>query len=92
MKELPTIRKMFKNEFVNIESIRRSAKSDEALDHIIKADDEIRNKLADKPELMKLYENVTNAFDESEYYASEQHYVEGFKFGFLLAMDILDNN
>lgn len=58
------------------------------LDSVIKFDDTLRDKLKTSPEILEIYNEFDNAVSELNSIENEHYYIEGFKFGFLMAMDI----
>ena len=61
------------------------------LDSIIDCDDFLRNKLNNDKDLLEKYQQLNDALCELNCIENEHCYIEGFKFGFLMAMDVFDN-
>ena len=60
------------------------------LDVIIKCEDTLLKKLNQNPEILEIYKKLDNAISELTCIENERYYIEGFKFGFLMAMDIFE--
>jgi hypothetical protein len=58
---------------------------------VINENEEILLKeLSKKPEILEIYKKLNNALGELDLIENEHYYIEGFKFGFLMAQDIFD--
>lgn len=57
----------------------------------IEKEENMKEKLREQPELLKLYEEAIEALDALSDESSDRHYVEGFRFGVLMGMDILND-
>ena len=57
---------------------------------ISEIEDYMQNALKDNKELLEHYNAMTAALDEYDAIAVQDFYIEGFKFGFKLAMDIFE--
>ena len=62
------------------------------LHEVAKNDEEIREKLAEFPDLLSLYEKTNSSIDALHSEALDNYYVEGFRFGCLIGLDILDDD
>ena len=67
------------------------SKYDEVNEIISDTNDYMFNTLKDNEEILKHYRIMTDAPDKYNALESKDFYIEGFKFGFKLAMDIFDN-
>jgi hypothetical protein len=62
------------------------------LDTIVECDDMLRDKLKERPELLEIYNKFDDALSELNSIENENFYIEGFKFGFLMAIDVFNFN
>ena len=60
------------------------------LDVIIECEEILLKKLSQKPEILEAYKKLDVAMGELACIENERSYAEGYKFGFLMAMDIFD--
>ncbi|MBQ8427316.1 MAG: hypothetical protein IJX16_06130 [Clostridia bacterium] len=60
------------------------------LDTINESEKLLLKKLSQKPELLQIYKKLDSALGELTIIENEHYYVEGFRFGFLMAMDIFE--
>ncbi|MBQ9117951.1 MAG: hypothetical protein IJY11_01975 [Clostridia bacterium] len=56
---------------------------------LVDCDDLMHAELSRHPKLLQLYEKTCRAFEAENVEACDCHYQEGFRFGFLLALDVL---
>ena len=61
------------------------------MDEYLKHDDEIRSKLSEFPDLLKLYEKATDSLELLNCEAEDNYYLEGFRFGVLMGLDIAED-
>ena len=71
------------------ELIPQSEKYKKALSEVVKKDEEIREKWKNNPEALKLYDEFVWAKGNMQCEEVENHFVEGFRFGFLMALDVM---
>lgn len=62
---------------------------DDVIDKLIDNDNFMRKALKDNPQWLKHYTDVTDALDEYDALAIKEHFIDGFKLGLKLAMEIL---
>lgn len=60
------------------------------LDVIAECEELLLKKLVQKPEIMEVYKRLDKAIGELACIENEHYYTEGFRFGFLMAMDIFE--
>ena len=60
------------------------------LDVINDTEELLLKKLSQEPEILEIYKKLDNAISELSIIENEHFYIEGFRFGFLMAMDIFD--
>lgn len=73
----------------NSDSFRYSQTVMNLLDAVIDSDNALRELLKEKPEALKTFETFQEALDDKESRTVFEAYREGFRFGFLLAFDIM---
>lgn len=88
MKTKSAIRQMFNSEKGTFESVYMTAEHQKLLSEVVNFDDELRAKLSTKPELLKLYTKTNDTIEAMHCESEENHYVEGFKFGLLMGLEI----
>ena len=90
--KMSAIERMFYGENGRKEYFKKTDKYAKKLENVVNSEQKIIEKLNNLPELKKLFEthlkNVEDLFGESESVA----YVDGFKFGFLIAHDIFTDS
>ena len=72
----------------NRESIKPSDKYYEALDKLDEHDDRIQEKIKDNEELVALFKERESLELDVAIVGQEDYYVEGFRFGVLMGLDI----
>ena len=60
------------------------------LDVIIEYEEVLLQKLSKEQDVLQIYKKLDSAISELTCIENEHYYIEGFKFGFLMAMDIFD--
>ncbi|MBR2441682.1 MAG: hypothetical protein IKB20_01220 [Clostridia bacterium] len=85
---MSAIRDMYEMRKGNYDSILQSEEYQKSLDEVIKCDDEMRKALKKNPKLLALYQKATSALDTLCVVGADDHYIEGFKFGVLMGLDI----
>ena len=60
------------------------------LDVIIECEEVLLKKLSQNSEILETYKKLDNAISELTSIENEHYYTEGFRFGFLLAMDMFE--
>ena len=90
MKKYSAIKEMFYgNRGVN-ETIKFDKDDVIFLDAITKNEELLLKRLDSMPDALEIYKKLDNAISEYYLLESERYYVEGFKFGFLMAMDVFN--
>lgn len=74
----------------NYEDIVNNKKSSELDSHIIDLDSKIRDGLADNKIMLENYKTVFSSLEDYADLNAHESYIEGFKYGFKLAMEIFD--
>lgn len=72
----------------NLDSIKNSEEGERLLDEVVATDEALRAKL--NPEQTELLKKFQQAIDDASFQDNIEYYKEGFRFGFLLALDVLD--
>lgn len=62
------------------------------LDTIVKSEELFREELEKIPNLLKLFNDYQEGVFDLNAIENQHYYAEGFRFGFLMAMDIFDYN
>ena len=60
------------------------------LDVIIEYEEVLLQKLSKEQDVLQIYKKLDSAISELTCIENERYYIEGFRFGFLMAMDIFD--
>ena len=76
----------------HIESVDISQEHRTASDTFYEKYHAFRDKYADNPEMLKMFEEVCDALDADQAIAEEDFYVSGFSFGVLMGIDIMRVN
>lgn len=61
------------------------------LDVINECEDLLLKELNQMPKILEIYKKLDDAIGELTCIENEHYYIEGFRFGFLMAMDILNH-
>lgn len=91
MKEKSIIHQIFNGD-ISYSNYKRTGEEEKLLDRIIKYDDEIRKKLSVSAELSELYEKTNDAIKDYHYVREDVYFEQGFKFGFRLCLEILNED
>ena len=83
------ILQMFYGERGDSQVVPMSDSVQKAAERLADWDDELSAKLKDFPEALSLYKKVCEAFDDEHVEAIDCYYREGFRFGFLMALDVM---
>ena len=92
MKKYSAIREMFYGNRGQNDTVQIEDEDVKVLDVITECDDYLRNKLSSAPELFEKYKKFDDAVSELGLIENEHYFAEGFRFGFLMAMDVFDYN
>ena len=90
MKKYSAIREMFYGNRGQNDTIQIEDEDVKVLDVIIECDDYLRDKLTSTPELYEKYKKFDDAVSELGLIENEHYFAEGFRFGFLMAIDVFD--
>lgn len=74
------------------ENVRIKNEDIQVLDTIVECDENLRKKLTANGEVLKIYQRYSDAMMELNCIENEHCYIEGFKFGFLMALDVFNND
>ena len=85
------ILQMLNGEKGTVNSIKASPKNLELLGVFCEKNAAILKKLNDYPEILSLYEEIIDLQEQMEVCTQDEAYIQGFRFGVLLGMDILDD-
>ena len=78
--------------FAQSEKMNLSEKQRKLLAIIIECDEKLRAIFKDNQEVLTLFQNFKNASDEHEATEAFAFYKEGFRHGFQIALDAMDDN
>ena len=92
MKKYSAIREMFYGNRGQNDTIQIEDENVKVLDVIIECDDYLRDKLSITPELLEKYKKFDDAKSDLSSIENEHYFAEGFRFGFLMAIDVFDYN
>ena len=92
MKKYSAIKEMFYGNRGQNDTIQIEDEDVKVLDVIIECDDYLRDKLSSTPELLEKYKKFDDAVSELGLIENEHYFAEGFRFGFLMAMDVFNYN
>ena len=84
------IKNIFLGNVGNCDCIPQSREYEEAENCFDKLDKEFRELLKDKSELLDKYNQISTTLVDMLEQTEIDHFVEGFRFGFLLALDVLN--
>ena len=85
---MSAVEDMYEMKRGNYGSVEQSEQYKKCLDEVIKCDDEMREALRKYPKLLELYKKATDALDALSVVCADDHYIEGFRFGALMGLDI----
>ena len=92
MKKYSAIKEMFYGNRGQNDTIQIEDEDVKVLDVIIECDDYLRDKLSSTPELLEKYKKFDDAVSELGLIENEHYFAEGFRIGFLMAMDVFNYN
>ena len=84
------IEALFNGTFADIEKLRPTQKQLKSLDDVIKCDEKLTALIQDNEEALKLFEQFKRALDEQQGEETYTFYKEGFRNGFQIALDGMD--
>ena len=90
MKNYSAIKEMFYGNRGGHDSIKIGKEELSILGVINEREELLLEKLSQKPEIIEIYKKLDCSIGELNSIENERFYIEGFRFGFLMAMDILD--
>lgn len=90
MKNKSAILQMFNKERGHFEEIGTTAEISRLLDIVMDNDNELCEKLKPFPELIALYKKTNVSIESLHCEEGDNFYAEGFRFGFLMALDVLE--
>ena len=90
MKNYSAIKDMYYGNRGGHDTIKIKNEEISILDVINENEELLLKKLSQKPEILEIYKKLDDALGELNLIENERYYVEGFRFGFLLAMDIFE--
>ena len=89
MKKLSPILQMYYGKRGDSDLIVCTKEYSRLADVLEKHDNAFREKIKDNEELLSLFDTVLDANADLHCESVDMHYVEGFRFGFLMALDVL---
>lgn len=84
------IEKLFHGQLGNFEFVNRSEKEESDLDEVVKNDKKLMEIIKDNHEAMDIFMQLKEAIEKCDCDELLRFYKEGFRNGFLLALDVLD--
>lgn len=90
MKRNSIIKKLYLGKNPLYASVPYSKKYERLLEEAIKYEKLMRSSLEKYPEILSLYEKTNEVIDDLNNQTVDEFYMEGFRFGVLLGMDIAD--
>ena len=90
MKKYSAIKEMYYGNRGGLDTIKIKNDVTLILDAINESEELLLKKLNHKPEILEIYKKLDSAIGELTLIENESYYIEGFKFGFLMAMDVFD--
>ncbi len=90
MKNYSAISEMYYGNRGNAENITISKREKESLSKLIEIENVFLREISDNKTLLDVYEKLQNEQNNQSALNVETAYKEGFRFGFLMAMDILN--
>ena len=90
MKKYSAIKDMYYGNRGGIDTIKIKNEEVGVLDVINESEELLLKKLSQKPETLEIYKKLDSAIGELTLIENEHYYIEGFRFGFLMAIDIFD--
>ena len=92
MKDKSAILQMYHQERGCYDSVPVSKQYLCLLDDVVREEQAMRKLLLQAPELLAQFDKTIAAIDKAELESLDSHYVEGFQFGFLMALDVMNPN
>ncbi|MBO5851914.1 MAG: hypothetical protein J6R29_06245 [Clostridia bacterium] len=90
MKKYSAIKEMYYGNRGSYDTIKIKDNETLVLNVINESEELLLKKSSQKPEILKIYKKLDNALGELNLIENEHYYIEGFRFGFLMAMDVFD--
>ncbi len=90
MKKYSAIKDMYYGNRGVHDKFKIESEEQSVLDFVIKCEDALLKKLSKNPDILETYKKLDNAISELTCIENEHYYTEGFRFGFLMAMDIFE--
>ncbi len=88
MKQKSAIMQMFYGERGNFEFIKHSREYFDLMDEVCDLQSKLEEMIKDMPEVLALLKKYDDKVDEFECQALDDYYLEGFRFGVLMGIDI----
>ena len=88
MKRNSVIEQLYRGNRPLYEGIPLSEETKRSVENFIRLDNEFRAKLKEYPDLLAMYQRTNKAMENMSSYDANDHYMEGFRFGVLLGIDI----
>lgn len=90
MKQQSAIMQMLYGERGQRASIKRTKTEEELFDEINRFDSTLRKHLSPVPETLEIYERIHNLKENIIIELTNKYYTEGFKFGLLMGIEIVE--
>ena len=86
------IREIFYGRFADIENLKPSEEQLKSLDVVIECDEKLTALFKDNQEVLDLFEKFKRALDDNAGAEAFAFYKEGFRNGFQIALDVMDED
>lgn len=88
MKNYSAILEMYRANRGTYNTLKPTEEEKTKLSEIVNLENKLLKELHNSPHLIKLYNNIDEAVVELNILNNESTYIEGFRFGFLIALDV----
>ncbi len=92
MKRRSAIKEMYLGVRGNYETIKLSKDCINLISKVSAKEETLLKKLKGKQEIMELYKNYKTALENAQSEAYNDYFCEGFRFGMLIGLDVINNN
>lgn len=92
MKKNSAIEKIFLGESVGFDSVPLTENYSKLMHKLLVRDEEFKKNAKNSPKLITLFDEYDNCYSDLCAEESKNYYIQGFKFGVLLGIDIASND